>query len=444
MTVKGVVGFFGTASRGVKVKGLTPKRFFSVAISKQKMPLKLHQSPIWKQTQTAQKTRSGSGLKLRSMSTYATNPYADKNLLQLLQDRNIGILGVGHMGGGVLVSLARQLVPRSQLFAANRTRSKAESFVDIATIAENEAVIRDCEILVLGGKPKDIVTQCRQVGAGLKGCKYLSERMIISVAASVELMTIENEIGLGKLNIIRSMPIVSMAVGQGVAGMIANLHASPKSVAIAEKMFSGEDSVVNWLDDETAMHVWTSGIASLPGWYTWHLAEWRNFLIAEAREDGREIDPLQLIKMMLQTIKELHLIIEKNDYDLEKVAKSIQKLRVSHFDALPEWYCSHLKKWRDKILEVGAEDGQKFDCYQMTKCMLLTIKGAILSIEKRNYDLDSVMTSVMSTRGTTVAAIEAFKNPNDRDGIRAGTNRSKEMAQEYNPVLTPAPSFKLR
>ncbi len=313
----------------------------------------------------------------RNFSSGQIRDLTKVSLQELLKGRKIGFLGTGNMAGSLLDAVAQDL-SKSDMYACNRTAAKLVPFEDKATIASNEVVIRESRVLILGGKPKDIHFQCKELGQFLK--KYAIDPKsgtVISLAAAIPIKSIHDAIGLPGVTVIRAMSTLGIRNRKGVTGLFAGPEVAQSKCHLAEKIFTGGQSRAVWLKSENTMHLWTAAFGSLPGWYSWHLAT-----------------------------------------------------------------------WRDKILEAALQEGDELDPNQIIECMLLAIEGTHANIAKEGNDPETVQRNVTTPSGTTDAAVKTFEDENTdiRFGkaIKAATDRSKEMAEQYGVKQETAPTLPLR
>lgn len=130
----------------------------------------------------------------------------------------IGFIGVGNMGGAILEGLLNtNYVEKSKVYIKNSTEKSSEKVakkygVNFCTTTKD--LVEKVELIIVGVKPylvKDVLQQ-------IKG--NVSNKIIVSIAASVTIKDIENIVGSEK--IVRAMPNTSVKVCHGVTGVVFN------------------------------------------------------------------------------------------------------------------------------------------------------------------------------------------------------------------------------
>ena len=126
----------------------------------------------------------------------------------------VGFIGTGHMGGA-LAKAAAKVLSGSQIFLSNRTAAKAEALAAQigATVTDNDTIAVECDYIFLGVKPQmmaDVLADLRLLLAARK-----TPCVLVSMAAGLTVDAIREMAG-APLPVIRIMPNVSCAVGQGL------------------------------------------------------------------------------------------------------------------------------------------------------------------------------------------------------------------------------------
>jgi len=180
------------------------------------------------------------------------------------------VLGAGNMGRALIGGLLRQGMRPEQIavgdsFEAARTALSRE--FGIAATPDNEAAIRNANLIVLAVKPQ-------QAGSVLMPlAPQLQQRrpVILSVAAGIRIESLRSWCG-ADVPVVRAMPNRPALVGAGATGLFATpqTDASHREMAARVMQSVGE---VFWVATEDALDVVTALSGSGPAYF---------FLLAEA------------------------------------------------------------------------------------------------------------------------------------------------------------------
>jgi pyrroline-5-carboxylate reductase len=147
----------------------------------------------------------------------------------------IAVLGAGKMGGILLQAFLKQkLFTQDEITAtvAHEERAVVLSTqwgVEVTT--DNAAAAAGADIILLAVKPFQIEALVRSIAPGLT-----SEKMLISIAASVRTSAIEAAAGL-ELAVVRAMPNTPSLLGAGIAGLCRGRFVSEAQMAQAVRVF---------------------------------------------------------------------------------------------------------------------------------------------------------------------------------------------------------------
>lgn len=152
----------------------------------------------------------------------------------------IGIIGCGSMGAALLKSFVENNVcPPSFLYGAdaNEERLKAVSFLDI-NAADNASLAKNCDIIILGVKPKDIPEVIKEIK------KFISDgsKVLISIAAGISIKKIESHFEDSSVPVIRIMPNFNIKVNAGLLPYCLGMQAK-KHKQLVETIFSSSGLV---------------------------------------------------------------------------------------------------------------------------------------------------------------------------------------------------------
>lgn len=109
---------------------------------------------------------------------------------ELLGSRKFGFLGVGNMGQAVLSALIEsKLVSPNRIWASNRTAGrlkKVEEAYGVNTVKNNEELVDQCDVIILGVKPQDFYSAIEPIASSFE-----ESHIVISLAAGVSLQSIK-------------------------------------------------------------------------------------------------------------------------------------------------------------------------------------------------------------------------------------------------------------
>ncbi|MBA3816964.1 MAG: pyrroline-5-carboxylate reductase [Parachlamydiaceae bacterium] len=136
----------------------------------------------------------------------------------------IGIIGCGHMGGGI----ARRLSDTHEIFLCGHNFKATEGLAKEinATNCKNvEELVDQVELIILAVKPKDL----NNVITEFKG-KIFTNKILISVLSGISLEKLANN--FSGMKITRMMPNMAVVQGEGVVGLSAldNLEVDQKEL----------------------------------------------------------------------------------------------------------------------------------------------------------------------------------------------------------------------
>lgn len=177
-----------------------------------------------------------------------------------LKEKRLAVIGLGKMSGILLRAfLDRHLVCRENVTATvrhpDRTRLLQEEFgIEVGT--DNSHAVEQADLILLGVKPGTITHVIREISPSLR-----PDQLIISIAASVSTLTIEQELRI-PVPVVRAMPNTPCVVGAGMTGLCRGSSALDEHVQLARALFSSVGRTV--VVDEKHMDAVTGLSASGP------------------------------------------------------------------------------------------------------------------------------------------------------------------------------------
>ncbi len=156
-------------------------------------------------------------------------------LSQALGSRTIGFVGGGNMAGALIRGLTHsKIVDASRIQASDVKPERLEELATkyaIETTADNEALVRRSDVVVIAVKPQIVDRILAAIGAGLK-----PGALVISIAAGVPLDAIEARLPEGT-RVVRSMPNTAAIALAGATAIAPGRHATNDDITVARAMF---------------------------------------------------------------------------------------------------------------------------------------------------------------------------------------------------------------
>ncbi len=130
-----------------------------------------------------------------------------------LNDKKIGIIGLGSMGQMILSALLKSgTLEAQQIFVHNRSQGKVQKMVtkfSVQSVETAEGLVDRCDVVILATQPQDLLTLLEP----LRGA-FTSEKVAISLATGISLRTLKKY--LPEPGIVRVMPSGPIKVSRGV------------------------------------------------------------------------------------------------------------------------------------------------------------------------------------------------------------------------------------
>jgi pyrroline-5-carboxylate reductase len=166
----------------------------------------------------------------------------------------IGIIGCGHMGGGI----ARRLANHHEMFLYGHHPKATEALakeIKGKYCKDANEFVSQVEIIILAVKPKDLNSIVNQFSS-----KFSKKQILVSVLAGTTLQNLKQS--FSGMTIVRMMPNLAVVHGEGVVGLSAVDTFDRKKRELLTKLFSPLGSV-KWFP-ETMMDAVTALIGSGP------------------------------------------------------------------------------------------------------------------------------------------------------------------------------------
>lgn len=142
-----------------------------------------------------------------------------------------GCIGTGNMGGALAEALCATIDPQD-LYLTNRTMAKAEILAErlgahTVTAAE---IAQNCDYILLGVKPHLMAGMLADIAPVL--AQRTKPAVLVSMAASLTLETLDSMSGGQGYPIIRTMPNTPCSIGQGVILYDINAAVTQEQLAV--------------------------------------------------------------------------------------------------------------------------------------------------------------------------------------------------------------------
>ena len=160
----------------------------------------------------------------------------------------VGLIGCGRMGGALVKgAIQAGVVAAENVLLHSKSQASAEALAEQcgAVVAEsNSYVVRECDLVLLGCKPYQVVDVLTEIRAELPG-----KTAIVSVAAGITLAKMESSSPDGT-RIIRAMPNTPSLIGLGAAGVAKGTHATDQEFASACELLASVGIVVETAENQ--------------------------------------------------------------------------------------------------------------------------------------------------------------------------------------------------
>jgi pyrroline-5-carboxylate reductase len=227
----------------------------------------------------------------------------------------IGFIGGGNMAEALIKGMiAAKVYPPQSIIAGDIQAERLEYLKEqyaIGTEADNTAVARSVDVLILSVKPQNM-TEALESIKGQLGVNTL----VISIAAGIKVSKITN--ALGDIAVVRVMPNTPALIGEGASALFANEKARPM-LDKAMKIFSAVGKAVV-VEDEGLIDTVTAVSGSGPAYYFLLMEE----MIKAAGKLGLPDETAK--ELVLQTAKGAALLAAERDKQGETPAQLRQKV----------------------------------------------------------------------------------------------------------------------
>lgn len=177
-----------------------------------------------------------------------------------LNQKRIGLIGVGNMGTSILEGLLlKHLVLPQQITVFDKLSEKVTDFSAkwaVSTADSLNEIVRKSEILLIAIKPQDFQSLAKEIGSELN-----SAHVLISILAGTSIEMIQKHMG-HQLRIVRAMPNLGAKVCESLTAITGT---DEEALTISREMFSGCGSVIEL--DEAQFDLITALSGSGPAYF---------------------------------------------------------------------------------------------------------------------------------------------------------------------------------
>ena len=186
---------------------------------------------------------------------------------------NIAFIGAGNMATSLISGLINKGQNPATIWAADpseicRTQAAA---LGINVSQDNKEITHHADIIVVAVKPQVL----KQVVLPLKEILEHTDKVVISIAAGIDLTSLQTWLGAGTA-IVRCMPNTPSLLGLGATGLYANNNTTIEQKELARTILDAV-GISLWVDSEADLDAVTAVSGSGPAYF---------FLLMEAMQDA--------------------------------------------------------------------------------------------------------------------------------------------------------------
>lgn len=151
-----------------------------------------------------------------------------------MQADRIGFIGGGNMAVALIKGLIQGTFPAERILVGEpraSQRALLQERFGVATAADNGAVVRSCDLLILAVKPQ-MVAEVLSEAAGA----FSAGKLLVSILAGVDTATLESFFD-GAPRVVRAMPNTPALVGTAATALSSGRFAGPDDLALVARLF---------------------------------------------------------------------------------------------------------------------------------------------------------------------------------------------------------------
>lgn len=229
-------------------------------------------------------------------------------------ESKIAFVGGGNMARNLIMGMLKKGFLAKNFIVSDSNSETVQRLQDdlkVNVAQDNQAAVMIADVVVFAVKPQVMP----QVAMKLSNAINAKQALVISIAAGIGVAKLQGWLN-GYSRIIRTMPNLPAAIGEGITGLFANPNVSTADRELASKMFAAVGREV-WLEHEQAINA----IASLAGSGPAVL-----FYVIEAFEAAAEqlgFTVTEAKNLALQTIFGAAKMVLHSDYSAVELRKQV-------------------------------------------------------------------------------------------------------------------------
>lgn len=266
---------------------------------------------------------------------------------------NIAFIGGGNMAASLIGGLVSQGYDAARIRASDPLQASRERLANefgITTSADNAAICRDADVVVLAVKPQILGDVARELAPALS-----ASAVTVSIAAGIPMAALENWLGRGKA-VVRCMPNTPSLVHRGVSGLLANTAVSDTQKETVGDIFEAV-GIVAWLGSERDIEAVTALSGSGPA-YFFYLME-----LMEREGVRLGLDAETARRFTLQTALGAAAMASESDVDTAELRRRVsspggtteQAIRAFQEGGLPQLVGTAMDAAATRAREMGEE-----------------------------------------------------------------------------------------
>ena len=165
----------------------------------------------------------------------------------MLENKKIGFIGAGMMAEAIVRGLLKAGMDPARITASDPIDGRCEfcrKELGVTASADNHAVVRFADVIVLATKPYIIPTVLADIGGAVK-----SDQLLISIAAGTTIGSIQSKLS-GNIPVIRVMPNTPCLIGEGAGALAPGKFATPEHMSLAAEIFRAVGVAVETTEDK--------------------------------------------------------------------------------------------------------------------------------------------------------------------------------------------------
>ena len=189
-----------------------------------------------------------------------------------MKDCKITFIGGGNMARSLIGGLVENGFNPKHIHVSDPDPLCLKTLTDkypIHTYSNNLTAAQDCDILILAVKPQQLQAVVKQLAP-----EWQADKLLISIAAGIQLNDISRWLELDEVAIVRAMPNTPALVQAGATALYANTFVTTQQHELAESILRAVGLAL-WVEEEAQMDTVTALSGSGPAYF---------FLVMEAME----------------------------------------------------------------------------------------------------------------------------------------------------------------